>query len=106
MIENAGRVCPGKDHTAPTEKGCIGISDELRSGTQPGYIYHIYFGKALPPLKEFFAICDYFEISPAEFFSAKTANPKLSRTVTELLEQLDQEDLELTLTNIQRLLRK
>lgn len=75
-------------------------------GHSRGYINNISSGKTLPSMTEFFAICDYFEISPAEFFSAKTANPKLSRTVTELLEQLDQEDLELTLTNIQRLLRK
>ena len=49
---------------------------------------------------------DYFEISPAEFFDAKTENPKLFRTAAELLEQLDQEDLELTITNLKRLLRK
>ncbi|MBQ6719758.1 MAG: helix-turn-helix transcriptional regulator [Oscillospiraceae bacterium] len=75
-------------------------------GHSRGYINNISSGKTLPSMTEFFAICDYFEISPAEFFSAKTENPKLSRTVTELLEQLDQEDLELTLTNIQRLLRR
>lgn len=75
-------------------------------GHSRGYINNISSGKTLPSMTEFFAICDYFEISPAEFFSAKTANSKLSRTVTELLEQLDQEDLELTLANIQRLLRK
>ena len=57
-------------------------------------------------MTEFFAICDYFEISPAEFFDAKTANPKLSRNVLELLEQLDEGDLELTMANIKRLLQK
>lgn len=75
-------------------------------GHSRGYINNISSGKTLPSMTEFFAICDYFAISPAEFFDAKTANPKLSRSVLELLEQLDQEDLELTLTNIQRLLRK
>lgn len=75
-------------------------------GHSRGYINNISSGKTLPSMTEFFAICDYFEISPAEFFDANTANPKLSRNVLELLEQLDQEDLELTLTNIQRLLRK
>ena len=75
-------------------------------GHSRGYINNISSGKTLPSMTEFFAICDYFAISPAEFFDAKTVNPKLSRSVLELLEQLDQEDLELTLTNIQRLLRK
>ena len=75
-------------------------------GHSQGYINNISSGKTLPSMTEFFAICDYFEISPAEFFDSKTANPKLSRSVLELLEQLEQEDLELTLVNVQRLLRK
>ena len=75
-------------------------------GHSRGYINNISSGKTLPSMTEFFAICDYFEISPAEFFDTKTANPKLSRNVLELLGQLEQEDLELTLTNVQRLLRK
>ena len=75
-------------------------------GHSRGYINNISSGKTLPSKTEFFAICDYFEISPAEFFDSKTANPKLSRSVLELLGQLEQEDLELTLTNVQRLLRK
>lgn len=75
-------------------------------GHSRGYINNISSGKTLPSMTEFFAICDYFEISPAEFFDAKTENPKLFRTAAELLEQLDQEDLELTITNLKRLLRK
>ena len=75
-------------------------------GHSRGYINNISSGKTLPSMTEFFAICDYFEITPVEFFDAKTANPKLSRSVLELLEQLDEYDLGLTLTNIKRLLRK
>lgn len=75
-------------------------------GHSRGYINNISSGKTLPSMTEFFAICDYFGISPVEFFDATTANPKLSRSVLEALEQLDEDDLELTLTNIKRLLRK
>ena len=71
-----------------------------------GYINNISFGKTLPSMTEFFAICAYFEISPAEFFDAKTANPKLSRNVLELPEQLNEEDMELMLANMKRLLQK
>ena len=60
----------------------------------------------LPSMTEFFAICDYFGISPVEFFDVKSTNPKLSQNVLSALEQLDEDDLELTLTNIKRLLRK
>lgn len=34
-------------------------------GHSRGYVYNISSGKSLPPLKEFLAICDYFEISPS-----------------------------------------
>ena len=75
-------------------------------GHSRGYINNISSGKTLPSMTEFFAICEYFGISPVEFFNAKAANPKLSRSVLDALERLDEDDLELTLTNIKRLLRK
>lgn len=74
-------------------------------GHSRGYINNISSGKTLPSMTEFFAICDYFGISPAEFFDSKCANPKLSREVTELLSQLNEEDLALTLSNVRRLLK-
>ena len=43
-----------------------GVSEYQMSydlGHSRGYVYNISSGKALPPLKEFFAICDYFEIN-------------------------------------------
>ncbi|MFR6378438.1 MAG: helix-turn-helix domain-containing protein [Oscillospiraceae bacterium] len=46
-------------------------------GHSRGYIYNISSGKALPPLKEFFAICDYFGLTPAQFFDEGTQNPEL-----------------------------
>ena len=86
-----------------------GVSEYRMSydlGHSRGYINNISSGKTLPSMTEFFAICDYFGISPVEFFDIKSSNPKLSRTVLSALEQLDEDDLELTLTNIKRLLRK
>ena len=86
-----------------------GVSEYKMSydlGHSRGYINNISSGKTLPSMTEFFAICDYFGISPVEFFDTNTQNPKLSRNVVAALEQLDEEDLELTLRNIKRLLRK
>ena len=80
------------------------MSNDL--GHSQGYINNISSGKALQSMTEFFAICDYFEITPIEFFDTKSSNPKLSKSVLSALEQLDEDDLELTLTNIKRLLRK
>lgn len=86
-----------------------GVSEYKMSydlGHSRGYINNISSGKTLPSMTEFFAICDYFGISPVEFFDVKSSNPKLSQNVLAALAQLDEDDLELTLTNIKRLLRK
>lgn len=86
-----------------------GVSEYKMSydlGHSRGYINNISSGKTLPSMTEFFAICDYFGITPVEFFDTKTSNPKLSQSVLSALAQLDEDDLQLTLTNIKRLLRK
>lgn len=86
-----------------------GVSEYKMSydlGHSRGYINNISSGKTLPSMTEFFAVCDYFGITPIEFFDTKARNPKLSQSVLCALEQLDEDDLVLTLTNIKRLLRK
>ena len=57
-----------------------GVSEYQMSydlGHSRGYVYNISSGKALPPLKELFAICDYFEITPQQFFDTSEQNPEL-----------------------------
>lgn len=86
-----------------------GVSEYKMSydlGHSRGYINNISSGKTLPSMTEFFAICDYFGITPVEFFDTKSVNPKLSQNILSALEQLDVEDQELILLNIKRLLRK
>ncbi|MBQ9761905.1 MAG: helix-turn-helix transcriptional regulator [Oscillospiraceae bacterium] len=86
-----------------------GVSEYKMSydlGHSRGYINNISSGKTLPSMTEFLAICDYFGITPVEFFDTKTSNPKLSRSILSAIEQLDEDDLQLTLTNIKRLLKK
>ncbi len=72
-------------------------------GHSRGYIYNISSGKALPPLKEFFAICEYFGISPREFFNDQSANPELTQKAIDGLFKLDETDLAMVLDIIQRL---
>lgn len=86
-----------------------GVSEYKMSydlGHSRGYINNISSGKTLPSMTEFFAICDYFAITPIEFFDTKFGNPKLSKAVLTALEQLDEEDLSLILATANRLLRK
>ena len=86
-----------------------GVSEYQMSydlGHSRGYIYNISSGKALPPLKEFFAICDYFGLTPQEFFDEEAKNPELIKKAVEGMRQLDESDMLMLLGFINRLLRK
>jgi transcriptional regulator with XRE-family HTH domain len=77
------------------------LSYEL--GHSRGYINNISSGKSLPSMSEFFSICDYFEITPEEFFDTKHSNPELLSKAIEELRSLNDEDLLLILTLIKRI---
>ena len=85
-----------------------GVSEYQMSydlGHSRGYIYNISSGKALPPLKEFFAICDYFEITPQQFFDNSTQNPELIQKALEGMKQLNESDMLMLLGIINRMLK-
>lgn len=86
-----------------------GVSEYKMSydlGHSRGYINNISSGKSLPSMTEFFAICEYFGITPIEFFDVNVSNPTVMKELLEGLAQLDNDDLELTLKNVNRLLKK
>ena len=86
-----------------------GVSEYKMSydlGHSRGYINNISSGKSLPSMTEFFAICEYFDITPIEFFNQEVNNPKLMNQAILDLEKLSEEDLELIHLNIKRLLKK
>ena len=81
-----------------------GVSEYQMShdlGHSRGYIYNISSGKSLPPMKEFIAICDYFQITPAEFFNEGTSYPELIQKIIKELQPLSDEKLLFLLTTIQ-----
>ena len=57
-------------------------------------------------MTELFAICDYFEITPVEFFSETVSNPKLQKTVIADIERLSEKDLLLVQAIVERMLEK
>lgn len=86
-----------------------GVSEYQMSydlGHSRGYVNNISSGKALPSMSEFFVICDYFGITPIEFFDTDIKNPELIQKAVSGLKQLDDEDMILILTYINRLLKK
>ncbi len=83
-----------------------GVSEYQMSydlGHSRGYVYNISSGKALPPLKELFAICDYFEITPQQFFDTGEKNPELIQKAVEGMKTLDETDVLMILSIINRL---
>ena len=84
-----------------------GVSEYRMSydlGHSRGYVHNISSGKALPPLKEFFAICEYFDLTPHEFFDEQTQNPELIQKAIGGMQKLGEKDLLMLLGLINRLL--
>ena len=85
-----------------------GVSEYKMSydlGHSRGYINNISSGKTLPSMTEFLAICDYFAISPKEFFNDGVDNPVRLRQIIEDISHLNSEDLHLVQLTVQRLLK-
>lgn len=83
-----------------------GVSEYQMSydlGHSRSYMYNISSGKSLPPMAEFLEICDYFEISPSQFFNDTSENPALLQTAIEEMKKLNDDDLMLVISNIRRL---
>ncbi len=86
-----------------------GVSEYKMSydlGHSRGYINNISSGKTLPSMTEFLAICDYFSITPSEFFQAENKNPNVVRNTASDIEKLSEEDLMLVKSLVVRLLKK
>ena len=74
-------------------------------GHSRSYVYNISSGKSLPPLTEFLEICNYFGITPSQFFDTSIDNPALLQTAIKELKKLSDDDLMLIIGNIRRLAR-
>ena len=77
----------------------------LALGMNRNYIQGITSGKALPSMAQFLNICEYFEITPMQFFDSEGLYPQLNLKIMEEMRQLVNEDLLLLLT-ISRHLRQ
>lgn len=85
------------------KKGVSARNMSLSIGQNPVYINNIESGKALPSIMGLFYICDYFEITPTEFFDEKNQNPEKLKEVISLLKKLNDEQLRLVIDVIKGL---
>ena len=65
----------------------------LSMGQSPGYINKIENHQNLPSLTGFFYICDYFGISPKEFFDETNKAPMNCHKINERLHLLSKKQL-------------
>lgn len=73
-------------------------------GHSRGYINNISSGKVLPSMAEFFSICEYFDITPVDFFSSEVNNPIEIKEMLQDIDQLSPKDLKLVHEVIKRLI--
>lgn len=70
------------------EKGVSSRDMSLSLGQNGSYINKIENRLSLPSMAMFFEICEYFGITPAEFFSSNSLTPCCVRQLTEEIGKL------------------
>ena len=75
-------------------KGVSARDMSLSIGQSAGYINNIENGVNLPSMTVFFYICEYFDMTPREFFDTGATDPIRSRELAELAKGLSREKLE------------
>ena len=83
-----------------------GVSEYKMSydlGHNKNYIRTITSGSALPSVSGLLNICEYFEMSPSEFFERDY--PQVIKKAEALMMELDEDDLLFVLSMIQRLVK-
>ena len=86
-----------------------GVSEYRMSydlGHSRGYVHNISSGKATPPMKEFLAICEYFELTPQQFFDEGIQSSELIQKAVNGMKQLNEDDMLMLLGIINRLLKE
>ena len=76
-------------------KGVSARDMSLSLGQSPNYINNIENGVNLPSMTVFFYICDYFGITPKEFFDVDSTNPTKLSALIDLAKDMSNEKLEL-----------
>ena len=75
------------------QKGVSARDMSLSLGQNSGYINHIENRQALPSMAVFFNICEYFSLTPEQFFDINCQQPSLITEITKDLNHLTPEQL-------------
>ena len=75
-------------------KGVSARDMSLSIGQSPNYINGIENGDSYPSMTTFFYICDYFGITPKEFFDIDATNPTKASELMEIVKSLPNDQLD------------
>lgn len=75
-------------------KGVTAREMSLDIGQNPSYINRIENKKSMPSIQGLYYICEYFKITPAEFFTESNANPTLANELAEKMRTMTPSQLE------------
>lgn len=78
----------------------------LELGRSKSYIQSISSGRTSPSLAALFEICNYFNITPLEFFDSGMDNPGLMHSIIANLKLLSSDDLEFFNLALEKYLHK
>lgn len=67
----------------------------LSLGQSPNYMNNIENRRSFPSMQVFFYICDYFDISPMDFFDFEAKSPTKSKELACKMKSLNKEQLSL-----------
>lgn len=78
----------------------------LDLGKNKSYIQNISSGRSMPSMSQFLEICNYFNITPQQFFDEELHNLPLYQKANDLLKQLDDDDMMAVIPILNRLITK
>ena len=85
------------------QKGVSARDMSLSLGQANNYINNIENKKSLPSMQAFFYICEYFDVTPQEFFDVGNAYPKLLQEFIAEVKKLDSQSMEYILGIMKKL---
>lgn len=86
-----------------TSKGTSARDMSLTLGQNESYINRIENGRSLPSLQALFWICDYFKITPKQFFDEEDPYPAYLEELIKDMKKLDAASLSLVAELVKKL---
>lgn len=74
----------------------------LALGKSPAYINYLTSGKGFPIMENFFEICDYFEITPSEFFYTEIDDIIKVKEIYQEIQRICNSDLDYFLQTLKK----